>query len=279
MKTLNRRCFGALVVGMCFPIVATAQISLPTTASGSRAGSQVVAKAKAKKPSNIALKVLRKKIDSVEWNEEPLETVFDWVKEQDESGELNVIANWTELEIAGPTRETPVTLSLSNASVAEVLNEVLTQLRAVSGEELGYRGMANFLRFSSEADFDRKLYLRVYDVTDILIAIPNFGEEAPQIDIAQTASSSGGGGGGGTGNQQVFTGGNQGNQSGQQDDQELEERLAALQLLITETVEPFHWIEAGGDGTIRVFARSLVIRASVKVHEEIAGHFTLGGKK
>ena len=45
---------------------------------------------------------------------------------------------------------------------------------------------------------------------------------------------------------------------------------------IEDSVEPGSWDVLGGRGTIRSYNRTLVIRNSVEVHEQIAGYFALG---
>jgi hypothetical protein len=47
--------------------------------------------------------------------------------------------------------------------------------------------------------------------------------------------------------------------------------------MIREVIAPETWSENGGRGRIQVFNRSLIILASVEVHEMIAGPFSFGG--
>lgn len=222
-------------------------------------------------PKVTVSQLLRTPIDEVDWDERSFEYVLDWVREQGPG--VNVIAAWGPLGVEAIERESFVeSLYLTNTTVGEVLDEVIAQLS--EDGEVTYRGVGSTLRISTKADFNRKLYVKVYDATDILQRIPDFGNQAPRIDIQQASqqASQGGGGGGG---QSIFsgssTGGNE--EGGEQAERELEERLEELRELVLAIVEPTHWEENGGQGAIRIFNRNLVVRASIEVHEEIAGRF------
>jgi uncharacterized membrane protein YgcG len=236
--------------------------------------------------------LLRKHVASVDWTDKTFEEVLDWVREQGE-GRVNIVAKWGPLGIESVTRETLVTsLKLNNTTVAEVLNEVLDQLSEAAGtdSQILYRGIGNKLTISTRQDFKKKMYVRVYNIADLLFEVPNFGQDAPLIDL-QNAGKSGGGGGGGGGGQSVFSGaggsGGQRGQSGQQAEQQNELRLTKLRQLIEATIAPETWdtttgTQAGGStgaaigdrGRIRVINTSLVVLNTIEVQEMIAGAFS-----
>lgn len=232
-----------------------------------------VASATVRPTMNTALALLRTQVEDVNWLDTPFEDVVDWLKGEGE-GQVNVVPRWAALSVESIDRESLVTLQLNNTTVAEVLNEVMRQLS--DDAQLRYRGMGNTLRISTKSDFDRKMYVRVYDVTDILFRVPDFGEEAPLIDLQQAGRGSGGGGGGGGGGQSVFQGSSSGAQTGgEQDEDELEERLEELRVVIEEVIEPDSWDTLnGGPGRIRIFNLSLIVYNTIEVHELIAGHFS-----
>jgi hypothetical protein len=134
--------------------------------------------------------------------------------------------------------------------------------------------VGNTIRISTARDFDRKLYLRVYDGTDLLFKIPSF-TDAPEIDLQQQQQSGGQGGGGQS--QPVFTttGGSGEDERGGEQDREIEERIKQLRELIEDSIEPDVWDINGGKATVRAFNKQLVIRAPIEVHEQIAGPFVL----
>ena len=230
--------------------------------------------------------MLMKRVESVEWVDVTFEEVLDWLRDQGED-RVNIVPKWNHLGVEGISRDSLMTLQLNNTTVADVLNEALDQLSDTG--ELRYRGIRNKLTLSTRADFERRLHTRVYDCTDILFQVPNFGEDAPLIDLQQAGQA---GGGGGSGGQSVFQGaGGQTQQvSGEQFEQELEERLTKLRELIEQSIAPESWDLSGGGqrggqaqgagggrGRIRIFRRSLVVTNTIEIHEQIAGRFEFGG--
>lgn len=223
---------------------------------------------------NAAIALLRRPVESVDWVDTPMELVIDWLKGEGK-GRVNVIPRWNALNVESIDRDTLVTLQLNNTTVSEVLNELLDQLSPDG--ELRFHAQGNTLRISTKADFDRKMYQRIYNVTDILFRVPNFGREAPNVDLQNTTS---GGQGGSAGGQSVFQGGSGGGgneDSGEQAEQDLLEQLEDLRAIIEETIEPESWDTAtgavAGQGRIRIFRNSLIVTNTIEVHEAIAGRF------
>ncbi|MDO8631244.1 MAG: hypothetical protein Q7R41_12200 [Phycisphaerales bacterium] len=232
--------------------------------------------------------LLRRRVASVDWTDKTFEEVLDWVRDQGE-GRVNIVAKWGPLGIESVTRETPVNLKLNNSTIAEVLNEVLDQLS--EDGQIHYRGVGNKLTISTRQDFEKKLYVRVYNIADLLFEVPNFGQDAPLIDLQNAGKGGGGSGGGGGSSQSVFqgaggSGGSQRGQSGQQAEQQNELRLTKLRQLIEATIAPETWdlstgtqtgssqTPIGGRGRIRVINTSLVVLNTIEVQEMIAGKFS-----
>ena len=213
-------------------------------------------------------RVLGKKVELVDWVDVPLEEVADWVKEQ---GPVNVVVRWRALEAEGIDAASPVTLRLGNTTVGKVLAEVLDQISET--ESVMFRGMGNTIKISTRSDFNRKLYVRVYDVSDILLRIPDFND-APEIDLTEGSGGGGGGrgGGGGGGGDSIF-GDDDDDDDDEQDEEDFAQRIADLIDLIEQTVEPDTWLINGGRGTIVAFGKLLVVRNSIEVHEKIGGPF------
>ena len=282
---MNRRICSAMI-GSLFVAVSvsaqttwTSQSGLPVSPS---AFSQPLS-------ANAVADVLSERVDSVDWVDRTFEEVIQWVRERGDA-RINIVPRWNHLGVEGISRDSLVTLQLNNTNVADVLNEALVQLS--DSDEVRYRGLRNKLTISTRADFERKLHTKVYDVTDILFQVPDFGQGAPLIDLKRAAASGGGGGGGG---QTVFGGGGgQGQEQivgGEQAEQELEERLTKLRQLIEQSIEPQSWdlsgtpgqagggaagTGGGGRGRIRIFNRSLVVTNTIEIHEQIAGFFSMG---
>lgn len=266
------RCVAAMVVLSGGFLAATQFAEAQTRESRSRKLGGLPA---LKSRGESAINLLNKRVETIAWEEEPFEQVIDWLKQEGENM-VNIVVRWGPLSVESIDRDTPVSLELNNTTVAETLVEVL-ELLSDSGE-LRFHAIRNTLRISTKADTDRKKFVRVYDVTDILFRVRDFGEAAPNIDLQNTSSGGGGGGGG----QSVFQGGSGGQEQtgGDQEEQELEERLEELRDLIQETIAPETWDTAtgavAGTGRIRTYRRSLVVYNTIEVHEMISGTFSFG---
>ncbi len=255
----NRLLMGVVAIVLTAPLTVWGQVS-----ASARPGSADRAVKSAAPDKNSAVRLLRKQVtDPIDWNEVSFEYVIDWLKEQ---GDVSIVVNWNALSMVAVEPESVATLALSRASVAEVLNEVIDQL-SESGE-LRYRGKGNIIRISTEEDFNRKLELRVYDVTDILVEISDFFD-APEIDLEQQQQS----GGQSQQGTPVFSGGSGSDERDDEGGEELRERMEELVTLIVESIEPLSWDDVGGKGTLRFYNRVLVVRNSIEVHEQIAGFF------
>lgn len=104
--------------------------------------------------------------------------------------------------------------------------------------------------------------LETYDISDMLVEIPDYGE-APEIDLQQVLQSGQGGGG-----QSPFQ---------EEDDEELErltrqERAEEIENLLTLFVEPETWIDGGGTATLRYYQGMLIVRGPDYLHRQINGY-------
>jgi len=243
---------------------------------------------------------LDKRIDSVDWDDVPLESVIEWMEEQ--GGEINIVVVWRALEVEGIDLDTPVNLRMRNATIGQVLNEVVDQLSETE-DGVRYRGVGNLLKISTRRDFNRKLYVRVYDVADLVFTVPDF--EGPTISVSEEGGGGGGGGagggfsggggggigggigggggagggfggglGGGSGTQNPFS--DEGGEEDEDEDEPLEDRMEKLVELIRATIEPDSWKEtANGENTIRAYKTHIIVRAPIEVHELIGGPFVM----
>jgi len=225
-----------------------------------------------------AVAMLKKRVETVDWQDTPFEEVITWLK--DEGGNaVNIVPRWAPLGVEGIDRDTLVTLQLNNSTIGEVLVELLETLS--EDGEIRFRAWGNTLRISTREDFERKRFLRVYDATDIMLRVPDFGRGAPVIDLQNAGGQSGGGSG-----QSVFSGSSGGQEEqtgGEQAEQDLQERLERMATLIRDVIAPNSWSQAGsaggtggGPNVIRVFNRSLIVYAPIEVHEQIGGRFAYG---
>lgn len=223
--------------------------------------------------STVLLSVLNQHVDEVDFQDMPFEEVVDWLAKQ---GAINVVPHWKAMEIEGINRDTGVTVRLRDTSVREVLAAAMEWLREgdLTRSSVTFQGTGNTLRISTKNDFNHEenFQVKVYDVTDILVRIPDF-RGAPDIDI-QSAQQGGGQGGGSV---QLFAGGGQGgDDEGENTNNEFQATnpaLDALRAVIEDTIASTTWDTFGGKGKIRVYNKQLVISNSVEVHEKIGGRF------
>jgi len=225
-----------------------------------------------------ALAMLRKRVETVDWQDTPFEEVITWLKDEGGSA-VNIVPRWAPLGVEGIDRDTLITLQLNNSTIGEVLAELLETLS--EDGEIRFRAWGNTLRISTRGDFERKRFLRVYDATDIMLRTPDFGRGAPVIDLQSAGGQSGGGSG-----RSVFSGSSGGQEEktgGQQAEQDLQERLERMAVLIRDVIGPGTWSQAGsaggtggGQNVIRVFNRSLIVYAPIEIHEQIGGPFAYG---
>ncbi len=237
---------------------------------------------RAVKSPNAARDLLAKPIDSVDWQETPFEEVVEWLRTES-NDQVNIIPRWTSLENEGVDGESPITLKLRDTSVAEILIEVIDQL---SDDGLvRFRAVGRNLRISTAADFSKKLERRIYQMTDLTFNVPDFGRNAPQVDLEAASRASGGGGG-----QSVFSGSSSSSTEDLEvEDQDTEDQINDLITIIASTIEPQSWGPisglqgpaipgtGGGRGFIQAYNnRVLIVYNTIEVHEQIAGYFAYG---
>jgi hypothetical protein len=238
-------------------------------------------------PPGDAVGLLLKPISVVDWDEKPFEEVLEWLRDEGDN-RVNILPKWGALSIEGVDAEKAITLRMTNTTVARIMSEVLDQLSEEG--RLRYYAMENDIRITTQADSERKLFVRTYNVADILFQVPNFGEEAPQIDLSGQGGGGGGGQGGQSGQGSIFqnAGGQGQQQQGEQNEQELETQANRLRDVIILTVMPETWEDTPsqtggglpggvgglGKGRIRVYNRHLVVYNSIEVHEQIGGWFS-----
>lgn len=266
-------CVGALAAMLGCSVSVLAQTpSARSGGSGERSSfADLAARGQRSSASPVEL-LLRKRVESVNWDEVTFEEVIEWLEDESED-KVNVVPRWNALELEDVNRDRIVTLGLKNVTVAAVLTELLDQLSETG--EVTFRGSGNILRISTRSDFNRKLELRIYDVTDVMSRNPDFSESAPEIDLQQ---QSGGAQSGGGGSQPIFrsSGGQSSEELGQEGENDPEKILEDMITMIQEVVAPDTWEEAGGRGRIKGFnKRQLIVLNSVEVHEMIAGYFSL----
>lgn len=223
---------------------------------------------------------LRKRISLHEENV-PLSEIIKKIKAV---ADINIVTDEAALEEVNVNASTTlVSIDVDNIMIKSALNLILQK------HELGYMYADEALKITSRNRQQGDLEPQVYNVTDLVIPIPNFG--APAVDqLFNTPTAQAGGrpfgnqaylnpGFAGQAFAQVGPNGNgfaalPPNRGGDADRASAANRNAdftALTELITSTIAPDTWTQGGGEANIQPFpgTLSLVIRQTQKVHEEI----------
>jgi hypothetical protein len=209
---------------------------------------------------------LSRKIAMFEAREKPLADVLQSLADL---GHLNLTIDWRTLELAGYTKDAPVSLHIRNLPVGKALQAALSQV-VTDGNDIGIRLNDGVVTITTAAKLNENLVTRVYDMGELLF---DPQEELPNLLDSSTTPQAGSGSTyvqreGGT----LFSGGSGGSNSPQQQEQQRTTKLEALRQLIMDTVQPEIWDAHGGTAKITILAwkQALVITAPESVHGDIA---------
>ena len=210
--------------------------------------------------------MLNRIVPDTEMNEVPLRDAINYV--QQDTG-ANIFVNWNALTAAGVSNLTPITLSLQDVTVGKLLSLIMTQA-SPSVPTVQFIDN-NVLMITTREDADTQMVTRVYDVSDLVMSVPDF-TGAPSFNLSSasqnqsvTASSSGGGGGGASSGN-LFSGGGGANQTTAETPAQRGQDLVTL---VESTVYPSVWTPNGGQANIVYFNSELVITAPEYVQEMI----------
>jgi general secretion pathway protein D len=202
--------------------------------------------------------------------------VIDFLR--DVSG-ANLFVNWKSLEAAGIDRNTPVSASLRNIKFSKALSIILESVGG-GAAKLGYTVDEGVITISTADDLARNVVVRVYDIRDLIVNIPDF-TDAPTFSIDASQNQGGGGGGGqplgqgGGGGQtqvtnQLFAG--SANQQGQNRNQgpTRQDLVDSITKLIEDTVSTDSWKDNGGSvGALRELEGQLIVTQTPENHRQL----------
>jgi Flp pilus assembly secretin CpaC/tetratricopeptide (TPR) repeat protein len=213
-------------------------------------------------PADREMQRTMAKMTSADWDEAPLEEVFEELQKEHN---LNLVVVWTDLDNAGIDRDAPVTLQLNReVSLKTVMEEVLDQVGG-GFDPLGYTSSDGLIKIATQQFLNRNLETRVYNVEDLIIEVRDF-TDGPAIDIQQAS-----GGGRGGGGQPVFSGSG-GGSGDREDEDQREERAEDLIDMIVNAVKPDSWRDGGtGEGAIEAMDGVLIVSQTAAVHQELNG--------
>lgn len=190
---------------------------------------------------------LGRKLPEVKFDGVPFTDVIDFFRD---TTKTNIFVNWKAIDDAGIDRKAPVTARLYNARFAKALQIILDSV-STPKSNLKFVIDEGVITVSTAADFARNVLTRVYDVRDLVTVIPDFGpplaQPNPPVPSTRPATS-----------QPTAQG------------RSREQLVKELVLLITETVDPESWREAGGNvGNLRELSGQLVVTQTPENHRSI----------
>ena len=126
-------------------------------------------------------------IRELNFTRQPLHLVLGFLR--DLSG-ANFHVNWRALEAVGVTRETPVTVHARGISIARALDLVLDQLNVGRDRYSSVYWLVSdgMVKISTGEAFNRTTKVRIYDVADLLMVVPNF--KGPRINLSSSSNVS-----------------------------------------------------------------------------------------
>ncbi len=200
-------------------------------------------------------------IDEVFFDQTPARDVFNWWSTVTD---IPLVIDWNAMELDGIDPEQGITLNLKTVP-AKLLMDVI--MRQASPEvDLIYEVTPWYVQVMTKRQANRNPVLLVYDVSDMVMTVPNF-TNAPRMDLndALSNTSSGGSGGGGS-SSSLF-----GEDNEDEDDLPTKgERGLDIADMIRRTIEPEIWQENGGFyASARYYDGRLIVNAPMYVHQQI----------
>ncbi|MGE0479091.1 MAG: type II secretion system protein GspD [Phycisphaerae bacterium] len=215
-------------------------------------------------------RVLEETMSDVRFNDTPLETVFDYLKDHKS---VNISVDWENLQSVGVERDKPISVKLTDLPFGTILREVIHQAAGVDAQ-LGFRVSEGLIRVSTQERLDRDKVTLVYDIRDLLVNIPRF-LNAPKFEptSAMNEANALAVDGGGRVSGSLFR------SSNEIDDDTVDTRNVGIgdpaivqKLLdtIREQVAPDSWRETGGgNASIRELNGNLIVYNTSDAHRGI----------
>jgi hypothetical protein len=199
----------------------------------------------------------------LDFDDVPLKDVIEYLRQR--SG-LSFHVNWRAMAISGIDRETAIELKARNITLARTLDLLTDQLSATRDRETSVYWLVEngVVSISTGAALNTGIRVRVIDVADVLLIVPNF--KGPRINFEQQDQNQSGrdglGGGGGEG---LFDeDGRGGGARGDEDDEEesrkeMRERTRnALIKVVKDSIGEEMWTPTG-KGNVQFLGNKLII--------------------
>lgn len=186
--------------------------------------------------------------------------------------QVPLLINWTRMQQAGVDPGMAVQIDLEHVPAVAALSALLSQI----GRD--HRLIAEltpwYLRVMTREEALQHTYAKVYDISDLLVAVPNFEPSgSPGLGGGGTVTAGAEGGRSGAAGGASILGSTATTAGGNEfAEMSTAERAEYIARIIREHVEPDIWRAHGGQhASITVFRRGLIVRAPRFVHRQIGG--------
>lgn len=204
-------------------------------------------------------------VRAINFKDTPLSTVVEFFR--DLSG-VNFHVNWRAMEATGISEDTTVTLNVKDVSVAQALDLVLDQLNVGRDRYSSLYWVIDqgVVHIATGEALNRTTRVRIYDVGDLLMVIPNF--VGPRIDLTNAGSNTGNNvsTNGGSSSGGLFTDTTNTTGTGSGTDTETENIAEQRQRIRDTLIEIIKlsigsdmWVDGGGKGSIRILRNQLIV--------------------
>jgi hypothetical protein len=194
--------------------------------------------------------------------------------------DVNYHVNWKALEASGIAADTPITVKAKDITPGRALDLVIDQLNVAKDRLSSAYWVVDegVVEVSTGDALNQKFRTRVFDITDLLLVVPQF--IAPQIDITAQGNSAATGNTSGTpgGATNLFanstSGGGAKSASDEVDHAQAKQKLCdSIVDIVKKSIGEDMWAPTG-KGSVTVFQNKLVISQSLlgfKLLEECTG--------
>lgn len=208
---------------------------------------------------------LMMKTMSVDYQQTPLEAVMKNIA--DVTGAPLLVLWHDDRNPVGLDKESLITFRADDMSALTVLEGVLARAGTdvTGGGNTWQMNESGMIEVGPKERLNRTRRLEIYDISDLLLEVPDYNQ-IPQFDLNSALQASGGGGGGTS----PFSGGGQ---QVQNTGKPVQERADEVIRLITELVEPDQWTNNGGSAaTVRFYKQELLVTAPDYIQRQINGY-------
>lgn len=233
------------------------------------------------KPASAA-HALRMRLGEARFDGAPLAIVLDSIRSQ---AGINMVVRWNRLGEVGVERDAPISLSVRNLRLEQLLWLVLEQAGGKDAR-LAFRADHDLLLITTAAEFEQEMIVRIYDVRDLTasrLRNPTLVVAREHDIVASVVPTVAAGAVGVAPVIQRFRSGVifEGEDAGGDEYQDLdgsedrardpERFLKQLVDVVTNTIEPEAWNVNGGPCSITAWRGQLVVRATPMIHQKIGG--------